>query len=463
VLAEWSPILFNVLYVAPLVVIYRTVTTDLRLVWLGVWIFYVTNWIGQDYYSPQGLMYFLYLVIVAITLHSFTRSQAKWTGSRRRLRVFVRRLLDPIRALIRAKDVPERLPQPAELHPRQRVGLTAITLVLFAAIVPSHQLTPFVVVLVLTALIAFGLSPGLGLPLVMSVLIATWAAFFASEYLVGHLDTLTSQVGEVGGTVGANVGERLHGSAEHLVVVYMRLFMTATVWALAMLGAIRAYRRAQPRITFALLALSPFLLLLLQPYGGEMLLRVYLFVLPFMAFFAASLFYPQSGAGRTWVTSVALGLTSVVLLVGFFFTRYGNERMDYFTVQEVDAMRRLYDVAQPGSLLIAGSGSLPWKFRDYEKYEYALALPSDGVGPAGPTPRAAKLLGALKQLMQNHPKGAYLIITRSQKAEAEILGLAYPGALEGVEQAASSSPIFKTLYASPQAKIFTLATKRRRA
>lgn len=459
VLAQWAPILFNVLYLAPLVVIYRTVTSDLRLVWLGVWIFYVTNWIGQDYFSPQGLMYFFYLVIVAIILRTLTRPQDEWAGSGRRLHVFLRRLRRPIRVLIRARDVPERLPRPGELSPWQRVGLMAITIVLFAAIVPSHQLTPFVVVLVLTALIAFGLSPARGLPILMIVLIGTWTAFFATKYVAGHLDSLMGHVGKVEGTVGANVGGRLHGSAEHLFVVYMRLVMTVALWALAILGAIRA-SRARPQLTFALLALSPFLLLLLQPYGGEMLLRVYLFALPFMAFFAASLFYPETWAGRSWATSFALGLTIVALLGGFFFTRYGNERMDYFTAQEVDAMRQLYDVAQPGSLFIAGSGSLPWKFRDYEKFEYMIALPSDGSGPAGRTPRTAELLQTVKQLMQRHPVAAYLIITRSQKAEAKLLGLAYPGALEGVERAASSSPIFTTVYSSPEAKIFALAGER---
>ncbi|MCA1563071.1 MAG: hypothetical protein LC804_23375 [Acidobacteria bacterium] len=457
VLADWTPIFFNVLYLAPLVVIYRTVTSDLRLVWLGVWIFYATNWIGQDYFSPQGLMYFLYLVIVAIILRSFTRPQGELTGSRLRLRVFLRRRFRPIRALIRARDAPERLPRSGELRPWQRVGLMAITIVLFAAIVPSHQLTPFVVVLVLTTLIAFGLSPARGLPMVMIVLIGTWIAFLATEYLAGHLDSLTGHVGEVEGTVGANVGERLHGSADHLFIVYMRLLMTAALWTLAMLGAIRAYRRARPQLTFALLALSPFLLLLLQPYGGEILLRVYLFALPFMAFFAASLFYPESWAGRSWLTSGALGLTGVVLLGGFFFTRYGNERMDYFTAQEVGAMREVYDVASPGSLLIAGSKSLPWKFRDYEKFTYRIALPSDGSGPAGPSPRGPELLQALTEQMRGHSRDAYLIITRSQKAESEILGLAAPGALEWVERAAATSPTFTIVYSSPQAKVFTLA------
>src|SRR5205807_75803 len=103
-----------------------------------------------------------------------------------------------------------------------------------------------------------------------------------------------------------------------------------------------------------------------QSYGGEILLRIYLFSLPPMAFFAASLFYTRPpSAGSRWMTAAVLGV-SIVLLGGFLFTRYGNERADYMTRAEVDGARYLYSIAQPNSLFLEGWVGGPWQFQDYE-------------------------------------------------------------------------------------------------
>ncbi|MPZ15701.1 MAG: hypothetical protein GEU73_14980, partial [Chloroflexi bacterium] len=67
-LAPWAPVVFNLLYLCPLIVILRTAAVDERTVWIGVWFFCLTNWIGQDYLAPQALSFFLYLVVLAVIL-----------------------------------------------------------------------------------------------------------------------------------------------------------------------------------------------------------------------------------------------------------------------------------------------------------------------------------------------------------------------------------------------------------
>src|SRR5205085_6398498 len=62
----WAPIFFNLLYLGPLILILNAGTTDRRVVATGIWIFYLTNWVSQDYFVPQALNYFLYLVILSI-------------------------------------------------------------------------------------------------------------------------------------------------------------------------------------------------------------------------------------------------------------------------------------------------------------------------------------------------------------------------------------------------------------
>ena len=72
--AAWGPPFFDLLVVGPLVLIFRRFTQDQRLIWTAVWLFVLGNWVGQDYFSPQAAAYFLYLVVIAITLRWFSSS-----------------------------------------------------------------------------------------------------------------------------------------------------------------------------------------------------------------------------------------------------------------------------------------------------------------------------------------------------------------------------------------------------
>ena len=39
--------------------------------WLAAWLFCLLNWIGQDYFSPQGWTYLLYLLFVGFLVTWF--------------------------------------------------------------------------------------------------------------------------------------------------------------------------------------------------------------------------------------------------------------------------------------------------------------------------------------------------------------------------------------------------------
>ena len=461
-IADWAPLFFNLLYLGPLLVILRTATKDDRLVWLAVWFFYSTNWTGTDYFSPQGLTYFLYLAVLAVVLRWLvgTPQEAAAEPSFWHRIGFVSRL--PFLALTQPASTVGSIPAgETQLRPAQRVGIVAMTIVLLMAIVPTHQLTPFVVLASLTALVALRWCSARRLPVLMVVLIGAWVTLAASNFLEGHLGSLVGQVGDLGGTVESNVTNRVQGSAQHQVVVNVRLLLTAAVWGLALLGAALSLRRRRLAFAYALLGVAPFPLLVLQPYGGEMLLRAYFFSLPFAALFAASLFYSTRALARPRATTWAVGLLSAALLGGFLFARYGNERVDYFTPQEVKAVDRLYDTAKPGSLLLAGSVNFPWKFRDYEKFDYEVLTDLSGWRlMETPRPNTEAVLRSVGHLMETRAeKGAYLIITRSQKEGVDAYGISRPGSLDRFERAVTASPRFKLIYANKDARIFVLANR----
>ena len=72
--ATWAPILFNLLFALTLYALFRGFTTDRRLIWTSVLIFELGNWVGQDYFAPQALAFFLYLVVILILLRWFATS-----------------------------------------------------------------------------------------------------------------------------------------------------------------------------------------------------------------------------------------------------------------------------------------------------------------------------------------------------------------------------------------------------
>ena len=55
--------------------VFRGLTRNTRLIWLGLWIFFIITWVGQDYFAPQAMAYALYLTCIGLLIRrSITRS-----------------------------------------------------------------------------------------------------------------------------------------------------------------------------------------------------------------------------------------------------------------------------------------------------------------------------------------------------------------------------------------------------
>jgi hypothetical protein len=444
--AAWAPLFYNLMYLGPLLLILRAASIDRRIVWYGIWLFYAADWIGQDYFSPQGLTYFLYLVVLAIVLTWFPRDRRLVTRP-----AWSARVPPAIRSAIARLDAGQDPPSAAqELSPGARAGLIVVATAVFAAVVPSHQLTPFAALAGVGALALVNGTSVRTMPYVMTVLTGTWISFMTVSYLAGHSRDVTGHAGKVEGTLAASLSNRLTGSQLHLAVVSGRIGVSIVLWSVAAYGAWRAFRAGRRVLPYVALALASFPIILLQPYGGEILLRVYLFSLPFMVFFAASAVFLLP----TRVIPVVSSLFAVAIIAGFLLARYGNERMDYFTKGEVDAVERLYAVAPPGSSLFALEGNLPWKFKGYTAYRYDRVVPSLEWRRISSHPRLATR--GLADLLGAKPHPAFLIITRSQAAAAELGEGVKTRVVTRFEQAIVASPRFRTIYRNRDAAVFML-------
>ena len=66
-----TPVVNNLLYLVALGLLLSTVRMSWQARWLAAWLFCLLNWIGQDYFSPQGWTYLLYLLFVGFLVTWF--------------------------------------------------------------------------------------------------------------------------------------------------------------------------------------------------------------------------------------------------------------------------------------------------------------------------------------------------------------------------------------------------------
>ncbi|HWU06317.1 MAG TPA: hypothetical protein VN520_08015 [Streptomyces sp.] len=451
-IASYAPVVFNLLVLPGLVVIARAATGDWRTVWIGVWIYYLTNWVGQDYLAPQAYAFVLYVTLAVAVL---TTLAGRFDGPPRWWRAWAAAALRATGRRLGMAPVQLEVPTP-KVAPRERGGVVLACTLIIAAMVSSHQLTPFASLLMLVTLVLARRTTGRLLPLITSVLIAAWLTYMATAYLDGHLQKIWAEALSLGSSVGANVGERVTGSAEHLAVIYVRLGFAGLLWLLAAIGILRMFRHGRPAPSHAVLAFAPLLLVPLQPYGGEVLMRSYLFALPFVALLVAWALFPGTGIRWSWLRSGVLVLVSCLLLSAFLLTRYGNERASLFTSQERAAVSYLYSTAGPGDVVAAAVPNLPWQDRSYADVDVEIL--SRSMPPGMPTESPRRLADRVAGVLEGRSGDgtAYLLITRSQLSTEEMLGPPSWGSVHDLQQGALASHRYLVVYRNADATVFAL-------
>ncbi|WP_328538387.1 hypothetical protein [Streptomyces sp. NBC_00344] len=424
---NWAPIVFGLLTMPVLVLIYRTFTEDRRLVWTAVWIFQLANWVGQDYFSPQGMSYLLYLAVIAVVLRHFVRP-----GSAGRLRSRVH--LDPAAAAV-----------PPPTTARQRAVCVAVLAPLIAAINVSHQLTP---VMLCASLVALNLTRryrNAGLLVVTGVIMLIWDLTMGRPLFVETLESLRRSAGDLLENSRAGYAGQLTGPGPVLqghanVAMVLAVVVPAAV---ALLIRRKLLRSALPLL---LVSVAPVPLFAVNDYGGEMLFRVYLFGLPGAAFFAAAALVPAAGgrtpgpAGRR-IGAAALPVVVFALVGGFLLSYYGKEKMYYTPPAETAMVVRAIDRAPDGTLVLAATGSFPMALHRYDELEHWFFVEQE-------EPANIRMLeDPAGYLATQIPDGgrAIVVLTRTQETFTAGEGLLPPGGFVTLRTRLEQSPEFRVL------------------
>lgn len=455
VYAGWGPVFFEILFASGLLALMRLFTADHPKQWLGVWLFVLTNWIGQDYFAPQAMGYFLMICILVLTLREFgplqplkCRSWKKWLLPVFRFISLDQCLVEKV-ATLKLPEIPVNLP-PTKAS---QWNLGVIVLLLFVTVVSSHQLTPFMIFLYVSALVLFGIVRWRALPFWMLAFISLWLVFPAHSYNDTVVGTTLESFGRISGTVDSGLVDVARVSSGQALVSWMGRGLSALIIFLAGIGTYQRLRRGYLDLPAILLAGAPIIVLFLNSYGGEAIFRVYFFMLPPVVFLAAGALIPDEKTEQNRLLPVAIGSLSMVLLVAFLFAYYGKERQYSFTKDEVKAAEYIYRYAPPGSLLVEGSNNYPTLFLNYENFTYV------AIDREPPESRARLLVDPVKVLYRwlsdkDRYTTSYLIITRSQKFYIDEIGKMPKHSLTYIEIALANSNKFEIVYSNKDAIVF---------
>ncbi|MFE1426562.1 glycosyltransferase [Streptomyces fungicidicus] len=434
----WWPLVSSLMLLLPLLLIYRTFTEDPRLIWTAVWLFYVANWVGQDYFSPQSVAFALHLGVLAVVLRRYGRSH----GGRAR---------------------------------QGQAVWTVVLSVLVVAMVIAHQLTPGMLAVSLLALCLLRRSRD-WVPAVTTVVIfLAWCLTAALPFLSAAMPDMIRSVGDVGGNVATGYGTTPTGTGAVATSWAARL-LSGTVMLLAVAGVWRRRVLRHRAMPLLLVAAAPLPMIVASSYGSEMIFRVLMFMLPGAAFFAAAALLPRvrtlaAGAGADARAAAPAGtggrggvafwgpLVALLALTLAFVPSYsGKDRINYFPPGEVALVQRLFDEAPAGSLVVAANRNYPLAHQSYGTVGHYWFLDDDRRHVdeilRSPAATLARDMAGVER-----PGRAYLLLTRGQRADSEMNGQLTGDQLDRIQESVAASPRFREVAENGAGVVYELRTE----
>ncbi|MCW3027657.1 MAG: hypothetical protein JWN81_868 [Solirubrobacterales bacterium] len=416
----------------------QAVVRDIRVTGTAALLFACTNWVGQNYYSPQAVAYTLDLALMLIIIRRFT-ANGKIAPRVMRLVAFVMRRPQPQEAIASSLRWP-------------RWTSIAIVVAIDAVIVATHELTPYMVVFQVAALTLMGIVRPRWLVIVFAALAVGYLlpnlSYVSHHYgLFQSLNPIENAQVQPGALTfrdwfHAHVGQLLSYAAALLTIVF----------------ALRLARRGYGSrvLPLGVLAAIPFLILFGQNYGGEASLRVFLFSSPWRDVVIAWGLVTLGTRIRLGATVAAVGL----LVTLFVFAFLGNATTNIIPGGEVRASEHFYSHAPAGAVLMLAGEDFP--LRSGARY-------ADMAGPPGdhsPDLLENHLLGrkalgsadlpTVVNALHRYSRYGFIVFSTTQLAYADIFGSTRKGALTQLERAIAASPRFHLWYATGSARIYEL-------
>jgi hypothetical protein len=309
-----------------------------RVRWGAVVLFTVTNWVGQNYFSPQALAFPLSLVVIGQLLRMAPRPlgsglRRAWPG-----RPGGRSALGPVDpfwggwagALVSAAT--------------------------FAVLVVSHQLSPVIVIAQAVLFVVVFRIRHTWLPLVFCLMEAGWLAL-AWGYVSRRFHLV-----QVGGVDNVRPpSSRPVGSLPWAQTLsWGSPVLMALLAVLTLVAAVLLVRRPANAWVLAavLFGAAPVGVILVQPYGNEGIFRAYLFALPWSAVLIARRFLGAEPDRRRVAPWLRLALPAVLVCL-WLPPSYGLELDNYVHPSDVRTAQWAAGQLPPDAAYLLVTGGVP--------------------------------------------------------------------------------------------------------
>ncbi len=446
-LARWAPVFFDLLDGLMLLAIFRVLTRSTRISFLAVALFEGgVAWVAQDYLSPQAFAYVLWLGFVLIL--------ARWLLVVPVVELPLRGLA-PIRRLREYARRGASFPSASSAATRRVCAIAALAI--YGVVVFSHQLTPYVGLGALVTLAVLDvvrprwLTVAAGL-LAIAYLIPNYAV--VKPYgLFSGFDILQNASGPV--RSAASNGQVFTALVDRVLYLGMAFGAVAAV--------LRSWRTPGRVLLAAVLGFTPVLLLAGQAYGGEAVIRVFLFAVPWFALLIATeIVSVPVRAARDLLTVLVLAVVVLLGMQGLF----GPISYLIFTPAELRASEWLYANLPRRSLVLTPSPNFPLLESANPRDIATYPMPDDSQAP--PVLVDSRKISSVNAWVATHARpNTYLVLSHGLFAYSQFLSSPPLGALSA---ALPHSPSWRRFYANGDVVVYRYlgprgaqATRRRAA
>jgi hypothetical protein len=426
----------------------RVVLGDGPAAWVAALLFALGNWINQNYFAPQGLAYPCYLFIGLVLLCSGEATPGRLG---QRFQHLVERLCRGRRAPtvdgLVAPGFPGRLP---------RAWSAGAVLTAYAVATASHQLTPYLILLVVGPLFLLGFLRPRWLAVALGLV--------ALGYLVPNLQFIESRFGVLSSfnpleNAVYSVLDRTRLSPEQVLSGRASYLISGLLYLTGLVGVVRRVRHGGVRsaVMVGWMMSASALVLAVQSYGGEGRLRVYLFSVPWCAVAAAWAFWPGTGAqlGRRAAGVLAALLTALTVL--FTISYFVTETEVRVRASDVAAAQWVDQTSRPGDVVLMTAPPFPlYVGAHYDHLLKGADLSRYAVYFDADLTRADLVGIAAKQAGSQKPPRVLVVFSDQQDANDARHALYGPGEVARLERQLSRSTEDRVVYAESGVRIYQL-------
>lgn len=445
--AKWAQLVFELAALPFLYLIYQALSLTDRQRWVGVLLYSASNWIGQDYFSPQALGTLLSLGIMAITIHWL------YLGNLSRSR----RREPPANG---AGGDQSSSPQRSLADPKRRSLACLVIMLLYFVLTFTHELSPYILLVQLAALTVARLLRPRWLPIALAAIAVGYLlprfAFVNSHYgLLNSFGDFFRNAAPPSSNAGAAP------SSERLIERCAEA-LSLGMWGLALIGAWLHRRSQRAVVGLTILTFSPLILLGVQAYGNEGILRAYLFSLPWAAALAALAVAPLSAAARSGAhraivarriapqrlnqlrsrlrAPLAVGVAVALFIPAFF----GDDSFNTMSQSEVATIASFFQKASPGPVYCAISNAPTADNARYNLYPLLTIFGGSGIiGSRRVTPDIANVIANEALRLTHDSQPAYVLVTPSMIAYSQAYGVTPPTSFTILRNALAHSRAWK--------------------